>query len=59
MSSYYGRHNRVADSCNSWASQVTLGTKPNTRTLNPKYPDSDPKYPNPHYPMSSSNSKQC
>jgi hypothetical protein len=31
----------------AWPS-VTLGTKPDTRTLNPKYPDPDPKYPNPH-----------
>jgi hypothetical protein len=38
-------------------SGFTLGTKPDTRTPNPKYPDPDPKYPNPHYPISCSDSK--
>jgi hypothetical protein len=37
--------------------RVTLGTKPDTQTLNPKYPDLDPKYPNPHYPISCLDSK--
>jgi hypothetical protein len=38
-------------------SGFTLGTKPDTRTPNPKYPDPDPKYPNPHYPNSCSDSE--
>jgi hypothetical protein len=37
--------------------RLTLGTKPDTQTLNLKYPDPDPKYPNPHYPMSNSDSE--
>jgi hypothetical protein len=35
----------------------SLDTKLDTRTLNLKYLDPDPKYPNPHYPMSSSDSE--
>jgi hypothetical protein len=38
-------------------SMVTQCTKPDTRTPNLKYPDPDPKYLNPHYPISNSDSE--